>query len=201
MKKTVLLLLLSTYVLFSTEIKHVNIGNQDFMLTVEEYDVYDSKGEVLRVYKEKRNNDLVFMFSLILKDRTGACSAKSVEDGYYEVNDTSITLYSHWERRGKAYDAPSGARIQVYTIDENFNLTKTSSKLYVETERQNYNETSGMQYLFQKPQNEEEKKALKAYISSVERNYKGTFIFDEEAKKLMVEVEDAMSRKMKSIWQ
>jgi len=201
MKKIVLLLLLSTYVLFSTEIQHINIGNQDFMLTVEEYDVYDSKGEVLRVYKEKRNNDLVFMFSLILKDRTGACSAKSVEDGYYEVNDTSITLYSHWDRRGKAYDAPYGARIQVYTIDENFNLTKTSSKLYVETERQNYNETSGMQYLFKKPQNEEDKKALKAYVSSVERNYKGSFIFGEEAKKLMADVEDAMGRKMKRIWQ
>jgi len=201
MKNIVLLLLLSTYVLFSTEIQHINIGNQDFMLTVEEYDVYDSKGEVLRVYKEKRNNDLLFMFSLILKDRTGACSAKSVEDGYYEVNDTSITFYSHWDRRGKAYDAPYGARIQVYTIDENFNLTKTSSKLYVETERQNYNETSGMQYLFQKPQNEEEKKALTAYVSSVERNYKGTFIFGEEAKKLMADVEDAMGRKMKSIWQ
>ena len=201
MNKIVLLLLLSTYILFSTEIQHINIGNQDFMLTVEEYDVYDSKGEVLRVYKEKRNNDLLFMFSLILKDRTGACSAKSVEDGYYEVNDTSITLYSHWDRRGKAYDAPYGARIQVYTIDENFNLTKTSSKLYVETERQNYNETSGMQYLFKKPQNEEEKKALKAYVSSVERNYKGSFVFGEEAKKLMAEVEDAMGRKMKSIWQ
>ena len=201
MKKIVLLLVLSTYALFSTEITHVNIGNQDFILTVEKYDVYDSKGEVLRVYKEKRNNDLLFMFSLILKDRTGACSAKSVEDGYYEVNDTAITLYSHWDRRGKAYDAPYGTRIQVYAIDENFNLTKTSSKLYVETERQNYNETSGMQYLFKKPQNEEEKKALKAYVSSVERNYKGSFVFGEEAKKLMAEVEDAMGRKMKSIWQ
>ena len=201
MKKIVLLLLLSTYVLFSTEIQHINIGNQDFMLTVEEYDVYDSKGEVLRVYKEKRNNDLLFMFSLILKDRTGACSAKSVEDGYYEVNDTSITLYSHCDRRGKAYDAPYGAHIQVYTIDENFNLTKTSSKLYVETERQKYNETSGMQYLFKKPQNEEEKKALKAYVSSVERNFKGTFIFGEEGKKLIEEVEGAMGRKMKAIWQ
>jgi len=201
MKKIVLLLLLSTYALFSTEIKHINIGNQDFMLTVEEYDVYDSKGAVLRVYKEKRNNDLIFMFSLILKDRTGACSAKSVEDGYYEVNDTGITLYSHWDRRGKAYDAPYGARIQVYTVDEHFNLTKTSSKLYIETERQNYNETSGMQYLFHEPQNEEEKKALKSYVSSVERNFKGSFVFGNEAKKLMAEVEDAMGRKMKSIWQ
>jgi len=201
MKKIVLLILLSTCALFSTEIKHINIGNQDFMLTVEEYDVYDSKGEVLRVYKEKRNNDLIFMFSLILKDRTGACSNKSVEDGYYEVNDTGITLYSHWDRRGKAYDAPYGARIQVYTVDENFNLTKISSKLYVETERQNYNETSGMQYLFQKPQNEEEKKALQKYINAVEHTYKGTFVFGEEAKKLMVDVEAAMGRKMKSIWQ
>lgn len=201
MKKIVLPLLVATYALFATDITHMNIGNQDFMLTVEQYDVYDSKGEVLRVYKEKRNNDLIFMFNFILKDRTGACSAKSVEDGYYEVNDTAITLYSHWERRGKAYDAPSGARIQVYSIDENFNLTKTSSKLYIETERQNYNETSGMQYLFKKPQNEKEEKAFKAYVNAVERNFKGTFVFGDEGKKLIEEVEDAMGRKMKAIWQ
>ena len=200
MKKPVFFVLLSTYLLFSTEIKHINIGKQDFMLTVEEYDVYDSKGEVLRVYKEMRNNDLVFMFSLILKDRTGACSAKSVEDGYYEVTDTGITLYSHWDRRGKAYDAPYGARVQVYTLNNNYDLERTSSRLYIETERQNYNETSGMQYLFQKPQNEEEEEALKAYIRSVEHNFKGLFVFGDEAKKLIAGVEDAMGRKMKSIW-
>ena len=200
MKKVLLLILFTAQTLMSTELKHITIGNQDFMLTVEAYDVYDSKGEVLRVYKEKHNNDLIFMFSLILKDRTGACSDKSVEDGYYEINGTTLTLYSHWDRRGKAYDAPYGARIQVYELNDNYDLVRTSSKLYIETQRRNYNENSGMKYLFSTPKTEAEKTSLKAYVNAVERNYKGTFVYADEAKKLIKEVEDAMTRKMKAIW-
>ena len=182
------------------DITHTNIGNQDFMLTTESYDEYDSKGEVLRLYKEQRNSDLKFMFSLILKDRTGTCADKSLEDGYYEINGTTVTLYSYWSRRGKAYNAPYGARVQVYKVDDNFNLTRVSSKLYIETARPNYNENSGMKYLFNRPKNKEEKAALQAYVNRVEHAYKGRFVFGDEAKNLIKEVEDAMIRKMKAIW-
>ena len=170
------------------------------MFTTESYDIYDSKGEVLRVYKEHRNNDLTFMFSLILKDRTGACSDKSIEDGYYEINGTTITLYSQWDRRGKAYDAPYGVRIQVYTLDNQYNFVKTSSKLYIETQRANYTENSGMKYLFKTPGNHEEKAQLQTYVSRVERKYGGVFSFGAKAKNLIKEVETAMTRKMKAIW-
>ena len=200
MKKTLLLLLLVAQTLIGAELKHMTIGNQDFSLTTETYDIYDSKGEVLRLYREERNNNLTFVFSLILKDRTGACSEKSVEDGYYEINGTTVTLYSHWDRRGKAYDAPYGARVQVYELKDNYDLVRTSSKLYIETQRPNYNENSGMKYLFNAPATEAEKASLKAYVSAVERNYKGTFVYGNEAKKLIKEVEDAMTRKMKAIW-
>ena len=201
MKKTLLFVSLLVTALFATELKHITIGNQDFSLTTDTYDIYDSKGEVLRLYREERNYDLKFIFSLILKDRTGACSDKSVEDGYYDINGTTITLYSHWDRRGKAYDAPYGARIQVYEMLPNHEVVRTSSKLYIETARKNYNENSGMKHLFKEAQNEEEKKALKSYVSSVERNFKGSFVFGSEAKSLMKDVEDAMTRKMKGIWQ
>jgi len=183
-----------------TSIGHLNIGKQDFMFTTESYDIYDSKGEVLRVYKEHHNHDLTFMFSLILKDRTGACSNKSLEDGYYEINGTTITLYTHWGRKGKAYDAPYGVRIQVYTLDKQYNFVKTSSKLYIETQRENYNENSGMKYLFETPKNDEQKAQLKAYVNRVERKYDGTFVFANQAKILIKEVQDAMTRKMKSLW-
>ena len=191
-------LLLGT--LHANSIEHLNIGKQDFMFTTESYDIYDSKGEVLRVYKEHRNHDLSFMFSLILKDRTGACSDKSLEDGYYEINGTSIILYSHWDRRGKAYDAPYGVRIQVYTLDEHYNFVKTSSTLYIETQRANYNENSGMKYLFKATTNEKEKAKLDAYIAAVEHTYKGKFVQGNEAKELIKEVQNAMTRKMKSMW-
>jgi len=200
MKKTVFLLLLVAQAVMGAELKHITIGNQDFSLTTETYDIYDSKGEVLRLYREERNNNLTFVFSLILKDRTGACSDKSVEDGYYEINGTTLTLYSHWDRRGKAYDAPYGVRVQVYKLKDNYDLVRTSSRLYIETARPNYNENSGMKYLFKAPQTKEEKASLKAYVNAVERNYKGTFVYGDEAKKLIKEVEEAMTRKMKSIW-
>ncbi|MBA1421284.1 MAG: hypothetical protein FAF03_10710 [Epsilonproteobacteria bacterium] len=200
MKKTVFLLLLVAQAVMGAELKHITIGNQDFSLTTETYDIYDSKGEVLRLYREERNNNLTFVFNLILKDRTGACSDKSVEDGYYEINGTTLTLYSHWDRRGKAYDAPYGVRVQVYKLKDNYDLVRTSSRLYIETARPNYNENSGMKYLFKAPQTKEEKASLKAYVNAVERNYKGTFVYGDEAKKLIKEVEEAMTRKMKSIW-
>ena len=201
MKNTLLFLLLLTQSLLTADLQHITIGNQDFSLTTESYDIYDSKGEVLRFYREERNNDLTFIFSLILKDRTGTCSDQSREDGSYEINGTEITLYSYWDRKGKAYDAPYGARIQVYEILNNHAVVRKSSKLYIETKRQNYDEGSSMKYLFKKPQNETEETALKAYINSVERDYKGTFVHGDEAKKLIKDVEDAMTRNMKAIWQ
>jgi len=127
MKKIWVLLFALVQTLMAAELKHITIGNQDFSITTETYDIYDSKGEVLRLYREERNNNLTFVFSLILKDRTGPCSEKSVEDGYYEINGTTVTLYSHWDRRGKAYDAPYGARIQVYELKDNYDLVRTSS--------------------------------------------------------------------------
>ena len=200
MKKTLLLLLLIAQALMGAELKHMTIGNQDFSLTTETYDIYDSKGEVLRLYREEQNNNLTFVFSLILKDRTGACSDKSMEDGYYEINGTKVTLYSHWDRRGKAYDAPYGARVQVYELKDNYNLVRTSSRLYIEMQRRNYSKDSGMKYLFKAPQTPEEKASLKAYVRAVEHQYNGTFVYGDEAKKLIKEVEDAMIRKMRAMW-
>jgi hypothetical protein len=181
-------------------LKHITIGNQDFSIITENYDLYDSKGEVLRLYREEQNNNLTFILTLILKDRTGACADKSIEDGYYEINGTTLTLYSYWNRRGKAYNAPYGARIQVYRLKDNYDLVRISSKLYIETQRVNYNEDSGIKYLFKTPQTKEEKASLHTYIKAVEHNYKGTFVYGNEAKKLVKEVEDAMMRKMKATW-
>jgi len=200
MKQILLILIYLTNTLVAAELKHITIGNQDFSLTTEKYDIYDSKGEVLKLYREEQNNNLTFILSLVLKDRTGGCSDKSIEDGYYEINGTTLTLYSHWQRSGKAYDAPYGARIQVYKLKNNYALVRTSSKLYIETQKAHYNEDSGMKYLFKAPQTKEEKANLKAYISRVEHDYNGTFVYADEAQKLITEVEDAMRRKMKSIW-
>lgn len=201
MKNTLFFLLLFTQSIFAAKLQHISIGNQDFSLTTESYDIYDSKGEVLRLYREERNNNLTFIFSLILKDATGTCADKSMQTGSYEINGTHITLYSFWDRKGKAYDSPYGARIQRYEMLPNHTVVLKSSKVYIETARRNYDEESGMKYLFTPPETNSEREALQAYIRSVEKEYKGVFVYDDEAKELLEEVHESFRRRMKSQWQ
>ncbi|WP_373030906.1 hypothetical protein [Sulfurovum sp.] len=200
--KLFLLLLLTFTTLFATaQLEHVTIKNQDFSIVTETYDIYDSKGEVMKLYKEERSNDLDFVLSLILKDRTGTCSDQSMQDGSYEINDTEITLYSFWDRKGKSYDSPYGARIQRYEMLPNHTVVLKSSKVYIETARINYDKESGMKYLFTPPKNNTETETLQMYVRSVEREYKGDFVYDDDAKKLIDDVQEALRRRMKAKWQ
>lgn len=199
--KIFLLILFTVSILFANaKLAHVTLGNQDFSIVTESYEIYDSKGEVMKLYKEERNNDLIFVLSLILKDSTGTCADKSMQTGSYEINGTYITLYSFWDRKGKAYDSPYGARIQRYEMLPNHTVVLKSSKVYIETTRRSYDEESGMKYLFTPPKNDSEKEAFQAYVKSVEREYKGVFVYDSEAKKLIEEVHEAFRRKMKAEW-
>jgi len=199
--KLFLLMLFTVSILFGTaELKHITIKNQDFSIVTEAYDIYDSKGEVMKLYKEERSNDLSFVLSLIIKDRIGTCSDQSMQDGSYEINGTNITLYSFWDRKGKSYDSPYGARIQRYEMLPNHTVVLKSSKVYIETARKNYDSESGMKYLFTPHNTNSEIEALQAYVKSVEREYKGVFVYDNEAKKLIEEVHEAFRRKMKSKW-
>ena len=181
MKLFLVLLFFNTLLFSSGKFEHVTIGYQDFSITTESYDIYDSKGKVMRFYKEERNNDLTFIFSLILEDSTGTCADKSMQSGYYEINGTNIMLYTFWDRKGKAYDSPYGSRIQYYKMLPNHSVVLKSSKIYIETVRRNYDEESGMKYLFTPPRTKSEIEAFEKYIKSVEREYKGVFVFGEEA--------------------
>jgi len=186
--------------LHSAELKHISMGNFEYSLITDSYDAYDSKGEVMKLYAEENNNDLTFILSLTLHDKTGTCSDKSLEDGRYEINGTTLTLYSAWDRLGRAYDAPVGSRIQVYELQPNATFKRVSSRLYIETHRKKQDQNSGMQYLFSPPKNEKEQKVFEAYIEEVETRFKGTFVFGEEAKQLRLEVQEALRRKMHSAW-
>jgi exonuclease III len=201
MKILLLLSILISILFSSAKLEHITIGNQDFSIVTESYKIYDSKGEVLKFYKEERNNNLTFIFSLILDDSTGTCADKSIQTGSYEINGTNITLYTFWDRKGKAYDSPYGARIQYYEMLPNHTVVLKSSKVYIETARRSYDEQSGMKYLFIPPQTKTEKEAFKTYIKSVEKEYKGTFVYGNEAKRLIEEVHEALRRKMKAKWQ
>ncbi|WP_309497982.1 hypothetical protein [Sulfurovum sp.] len=201
MKILILLLIGFTQLLLSAELTHVTIGNQDFSIVKETYDIYGSKGEVMKFYKEERNNDLTFVLRLTMKDHTGSCSDKGIQEGSYEINGTTVTLYSFWERRGKAYDAPYGARITQYEMLDDHTVIKKLSHIYIESERKNYNDESGMKYLFTPPTTHQQKEELRSYIEDMERQFKGTFVYGNEAKNLKAEVKKALSRKMKRLWE
>lgn len=195
-----ILLFMMTSLLVSAELSHISIGNKDFSLTTESYKIYDSKGTIMRLYSEERNNNLRFVLKLTLHDTTGPCSSKSVEEGAYEIEGKQIMLYTSWIRRGKAYDAPQGARIEIFELQPDHTLALISSKIYIETAHQKYHENSGMRFLFKKPENEQEETLFERYISNVERKYHSTFVFGKEAQKLRSDVEKALQRKLQNKW-
>lgn len=200
--KLFLLILITGSTLFGRSgLEHASIKYQDFNIVIESYDIYSSKGEVMKLYRGDKNNDFSFVLSLILKDRTGTCSDQRRQDGSYEINGTKITLYSFWTRKGEAYRSPYGVRIQRYKILPDHTVKRIDSKVYIETDRRNYDEESGMKYLFTSPKNTKEKEALQDYVKYVEQKYKGSFVYGEEAKKLIREVKEALARKNKNRWQ
>lgn len=196
--KHIFILVFAFSQLFSESIQPITINNQQFNIVKESYSIYDSKGEFIRFYKDKNETAL---FQLTLKDITGDCSSKSLEDGAYEIDEKGITLYSFWDRGGRAYLEPYGARVQRYEVETDGTFKRVFSKLYIETTRKKYDTDSGMEYLFRKPTTLEEEKNLKKYVDEVERVYHGTFVFGEEAKELLSIVKKALRKKVKLLWQ
>ena len=178
--------------------KHLVINKHEFVIVTESYDIYDSKGTFMKLYDAKNSNEA--LFRLTLGDATGNCSERSLEDGSYEIEGDTITLYSLWNRRGKAYLSPYGAKIQKFKVLANGKLKIMSSQIYVEETKRNYDKESGMQYLFHAPTNKEEKEKLAQYVKSVEKKYKATFLFGQKGKNLMLQVKNAMKRKLKKTW-
>jgi len=178
--------------------KHLVINKHEFVIVTESYDIYDSKGTFMKLYDAKNSNEA--LFRLTLGDATGNCSERSLEDGSYEIEGDTITLYSLWNRRGKAYLSPFGAKIQKFKVLANGKLKIMSSQIYVEETKRNYDKESGMQYLFHAPTNKEEKEKLAQYVKSVEKKYKATFLFGQKGKNLMLQVKNAMKRKLKKTW-
>ena len=198
MMKIFLLFLMTIVILFGFHsLEHLTINKQDYTLIKEDYKLYDSKGLVMKLYREENNLDLKFVLSLILEDSTGTCGDKGVRKGSYTIEGSQITLYHLFTRVGKAYDSPFGAMKEVYRIENNETVTKIEAKVYIENARKSYDKESGMQYLFKTPQNDAEKEALKAYVESIERRYHASFVYDKEALRLIDEVKQQLE---KNIW-
>jgi hypothetical protein len=184
----------------NSSVEDITIGKFDFVIIKKSYDIYESKGELMQLYREKRNRNLLFALRLTLKDKTGDCASKGLQEGAYEIDNKGITLYSLWHRRGKAYLEPFGARIQHYEIQSDGNLKQVSSVVYIESARKKHAIDEGMEYLFVAPKNDEEKKKLESYVKEIERVYKAKFVYGEEKERLIKKVKKALKMKMKKRW-
>ena len=198
--KKIFILVFAIGQLFSAPIEKLTINKQEFSLVINSYDIYDSKGSFIKFYKVDKDKNLTSVIRLTLKDVTGNCESKSLEDGAYEINKNVITLYSFWNRRGKAYLEPYGAKIQKYEVELDGTLKELSSLLYIEETRKKQDDDSGMEYLFHTPQGKFEQKKLNTYIKGVEEKYGGKFVFGEESKRLIKHVKEALKRKTKEAW-
>ena len=193
------LILINISYAFQTK-KALQIGQEHFIIVHESYDEYNDKGITMMLYKKGADTNTHPLFSFTLENQSGGCGEQSSQEGSYELNGTMLTLYSHWDRSGKAYDTPKGDRIQHYKIDENGTIAFLDGSLYIETEAKNYDKQSAIKYLHTPPTNEDEKEALNKYIQSVEKHFKGKFVRSDEAQILHQKVDKALMEKRKTRW-
>ena len=198
MKKT-LILVLALGQLFAGSVESLTINKQTFSLEKGSYDIYDSKGRFVKFYRVEKDKKIPIL-RLALNDATGNCASRSLQDGAYEIEENIITLYTLWNRRGKAYLEPYGAKVQKYEVTSDGTLKEVSSYLYVEETRKKHDDGNGMEYLFHAPKNKAEQEKLDGYVKEVEEKYKGTFVFGGESKKLIQSVKEALKRKTKASW-
>ena len=197
MKYFILLLLMYTYL----DAKEVQIGSRTYTIVEESYNEYNDKGIAMKLYKKTDNKDALPFFSFTVENQLGGCGERSMQEGSYEINGTIFTFYSHWERSGSAYDAPSGDRIQHYVMDNNGTMHFKDGILYIEQQAKSYDKESGQKYLSIKPTTQREKEKLQEYIQSTEHAFSGRFVFDDDAVKLHKEVENALTKKRQTRWQ
>ncbi len=191
--------LLVMFPLFGAELSSFLLGDKELIVVNEQYDLYKSKGEVAKFYKEQSNRDLKFLKSFTLQEHSGGCAAQAYEKGVYEVNGTRLYFYTQWSRSGKAYDAPIGVRIEEYQL-EGEQLKRCSSLFYIELEKRGKEAPEGMEFLFAKPKNSKEEHLLNEYINEVEKDYNGKFLLGDEAKALQERVDRAFKRALKQRW-
>lgn len=196
----ILLILINISYAFYTQ-EEINIEGKYFRIVHESYDDYGEKGIVMKLYKKGDSDNSKPCFSFTLENQSGGCGEQSRQEGTYELNGTQLTLYSHWDRSGKAYDTPKGDRIQHYKIDKNGSVTFLDGRLYIETESKNYDKQSAIQYLYESPKNTIEENALERYKKRVEEYFKGKFVHDNERKQLHKQVQNALMKKRKTRWQ
>jgi len=186
--------------LCANDIEHFGVKNHNFTILKESYDLYNSKGKSMKIYREESDEDLHFLMTFVLEDKSGGCSGKSIQEGTYKIEADKITFYTSWDRQGDAKEEPFGARKEVYKIGRDGKMHLLKSQFYIEDHARKKHDKSGMQYLFTPPVNADEKALLQAYVTSMQNHFKGEFMLDDAAVKLQEEVQKALHQTPKSVW-
>ena len=185
---------------FAGAIEHFSVKDHYYTILTESYNLYNTQGESMKIYEEGHDENLRYVMTFVLHDKSGDCSGKSLEDGAYSIDGNHLTLYTLWNRRGDAHDAPYGARIKQYEIGDDGLFHLKENKIYIQMHKRTKDDKSGMQYLFVPPKTEAEKEKLDRYVSMVEKLFQGKFVFGQEAQKLLQDVNEAVHPVQKSVW-
>ena len=181
-------------------VEHFTLNGHDYTVLTERYDEYESKGRVAKFYRDEPNYDLTYLFAVTLEEKTGGCGERSIEEGAYRIEGDTITVYTRWEREGKAYIAPKGYRVRVLRFGCDGNVTQTQGRLYVETARREYAD-EGMRYLDGGADTPQKQAALARYIADAERRFHARFVTDTKAREaLRKEVFEALQQKVQQRW-
>ncbi|RLA68351.1 MAG: hypothetical protein DRQ78_00930 [Epsilonproteobacteria bacterium] len=180
--------------------KEVYIGIHTFTLIEESYNEYGQKGVTMALYTKGTNVGMLRKLNFSIRNESGPCSDKNVEEGHYVINKDSITLYSHWKRSRSSDNTPIGDRIQVYKLNKHASFYLSDSKIYIEKSRRNKDTDEGMKYLYTEVKTKYEKVLLDSYVSNIEETFKAKFVLGDEARVLAKEVKKALMQKEKQRW-
>ena len=147
------------------------------------------EGEEQLEYIALYRNDKKILTHTIAKFE-GDCSSENIELGDYKIVGTQLIFYTYWASGDRMMKNiyPYGFRKQIYSVDANGIVSLESSKLYIESYIDAWNEHKGLKYLKNKPKTAEEIELLNDYISKAEKMYKGDFVLGKNKDRLEAEV-------------
>ncbi len=155
--------------LHAATIEHIRVGEHDYTIMIEPYNLYESRGISMKLYLEEESEDLHYLITHLLEDKTGGCLGKSIQKGTYKIIDNRLTLYTKYSRSGREKDAPIGVEVAYFKFREDGSLQKLASQIHLKISQKEGDN-----------------------IKALEKAYGATFVFGVAAKKLQDEVTTAL---------
>ena len=121
--KLIFIIFFSISTLFANSFETLRMGGHDFTLLKSSYTLYGEKGEVIQLNTNEKNHDLSFVLRFTTSKEKGECSAKQNQVGVHEAIGNKLTLYTLWKHMPNAINAPIGAKIERFKVEDNASIT------------------------------------------------------------------------------